>query len=224
MGSDARELPRYSAGEVARVLDVPRSAVQYWTRGRRLHAPAVEPPVQRPARLSFVNLVELHVLAAIRRRHPVSLPRLREALDALAAPAGDGAAAAGRLADARLAGAGLEPFVERYGASAGVSPAGRIALRVVLGAALRRVERDAAGRPTRLYPFTRGRLARTPLAIAVDPERAEGRPVVAGTDVETAEIARRFKLGATLDALAREHGRPPGDIEEAVRFELRPGG
>ena len=33
--------------------------------------------------LSFVNLVEAHVLAAIRRRHGVRLPKVRRALDYL---------------------------------------------------------------------------------------------------------------------------------------------
>ena len=218
---DPRERPRYPIEAAARYLGLPRATVQYWVTGRTPHAPLVETPAQRPAALSFVNLVELHVLAAIRRRHAVSAPRLRAALAPLHARAGEPGERR-PLAGARLEGDGLEPFVERYGTLANIAPSGRIVLRVVLGAALKRVERGPDGLPLRLYPYTRSRLDDAPATVVIDPELADGRPVVRGTHLATGALAARFKAGRSLDELAREHGREPAEIEEAIRYELRP--
>ena len=42
--------------------------------------PLIKPAKRRPLTLSFFNLVELFVLASMRRAHNVSMPRVRKAL------------------------------------------------------------------------------------------------------------------------------------------------
>ncbi len=55
----------------------------------------------------------------------------------------------------------------------------------------------------------------------IDPRVQYGRPVLAGSGIPTAVIAERYKAGESIDALAADYGRDTGDIEEAIRCELR---
>lgn len=219
---DVRERPRYPVAEAARYVDLPPATVRYWVKGRRPRPPLVLCPVQRPAVLAFLNLVELHVLAAVRRRQAVSVPRMHAALADLRGAEGAPGACRHPLANGQLAGEELDPFVERYGELANLTSDARIVLRIVLRAALRRVERDAAGIPLRLHPYTRNRTDGAPAIVVIDPGHADGRPTLVGTGLTTALLAHRFKAGASLAELAREHGRTANELEEAIRYELRP--
>ena len=80
---DRRELPAYSISEVAHYLTVPDATIRYWATGQDNYEPLIEIPANRPALLSFINLVELHVLAAIRRKHTVPMPKVRAAIEYL---------------------------------------------------------------------------------------------------------------------------------------------
>ena len=79
--SDPRELAAYSSAEAAHYLDIPVSTVRYWSLGRDQIQPLLESAQVHPLILSFVNLVELHVLSAIRRKHRISMPMVHKALD-----------------------------------------------------------------------------------------------------------------------------------------------
>src|SRR4051812_43327740 len=83
---DLRYRPVYSAAEAARYLRLPVSTVRAWAFGQRAPSTAahfhsvITPADGQRRRLSFVNLVELLVLGAIRRKHRVSLPQVRSAV------------------------------------------------------------------------------------------------------------------------------------------------
>ena len=66
---DRRELPSYSIAEAAHYLSMPQATVRYWARGQDHHPPLIDVPGGASTLLSFLNLAELHVLAAIRRKH-----------------------------------------------------------------------------------------------------------------------------------------------------------
>ena len=57
--------------------------------------PLIKPASRRPLTLSFYNLVELFVLASMRRAHNVSMPRVRKALSHVEKQLGREATAAG---------------------------------------------------------------------------------------------------------------------------------
>lgn len=83
-GKDPRTVPRYAAGEAALYLRLPRATLKTWVHGRvDQNGRQAEAVIKLPASsglLSFQNLVEAHVLGAIRRQHGVSLQRVRKAL------------------------------------------------------------------------------------------------------------------------------------------------
>lgn len=116
---------------------------------------------------------------------------------------------------------GLDLFIEQYGQLINISQAGQTAMRQIISAALRRVDRDPAGVPVKLYPFTRSAMEDTPAMIVIDPRLSAGRPVIAGTGLATQLIAERYKAGESITDLARDYERGNAEIEEAIRCELQ---
>ena len=215
---DRRELPAYSPAEAAHYLNIPLSPIRYWAAGRTGGSKGLIQPAERhPLSLSFRNLVELHVLGAIRRRFEISMPKVRSSIDLvqrrfkIERP----------LVSTQFATDGIDLFVERYGKLLNVTRDGQVEMRELLEASLKRIERDDHGIPIRLFPFTRNAVDDTPRLIVIDPELGFGRPVIAGTGLVTEEIAARYKAGDSIPELARNYGRPAAEIEEAVRCELQ---
>jgi uncharacterized protein (DUF433 family) len=216
-------MPSYRIAEVAQYLRMPKATVRAWVMGQgRFRLVLALQPHEGVPLLSFVNLVEVHVLDALRREHGISLQKARAALRLLGRLFPD---TAHPLADQDLLTHGGEVFVEHLGRLVSASHEGQIAIREFLEAHLRRVERDPTGRAARLYPFTRKRedpqsLLHEPRLVMIDPEIQFGRPVLAGTGIPTLIIADRYKAGESIADLARDYDRPEEEIEEAIRCEL----
>lgn len=210
-------MPAYSVAEAAHYLGIPTSTVRYWAAGRvGVSEPLLETAAMAPVSLSFLNLVELHVLGAIRREHEVSLPKVRIAIEFLKKQY----ESKHPLASHELETDGLDLFVEQYGQLINISSAGQMAMREVLETSLRRIERDSSGIPIKLYPFTRNDIRAAPKLVVIDPQLSFGRPVIAGTGLATDIIAERYKAGESIDSLAQDYGRKKAEIEEAIRCEL----
>ena len=221
---DARWLPAYSLAEAARYLRLPLPTLRAWVVGRtyatgggpRRSPPALAIARAKPAMLSFVNLAEAHVLAAITRDHDVPLQRVRPALAFLARRFGSPHPLIDRIFETDR----HDLFVREAGRLVNVSRAGQVALGATLDLFLSRIEWDATGIAARLFPFTGRAESGTPRAVVIDPNLAFGKPVLANTSVPTVIVAERFKAGESLAALAADYGRDPLDIQEAIRCEL----
>jgi uncharacterized protein (DUF433 family) len=124
------------------------------------------------------------------------------------------------LAEQRIETDGVDLFVRHLGKLVNVSRAGQLAMREVLDAHLKRIERDASGVAVRLYLFTRNQGFDQPKVVCIDPYVSFGRPVLAGTGIPTMVIANRCKAGETVDQLAADYGRSRLEIEDAIRCEL----
>jgi uncharacterized protein (DUF433 family) len=220
---DPREMPAYRVSEVAHYLRMPKATVRAWAVGQgRFDAVLTLEPREGVPLLSFVNLIEVHVLDALRREHDIPLQKGRRVLRLLSQLFPH---TTHPLADQDLLTDGSEVFVEHLGKLVSASHGGQIAIRELLEAHLRRVERDPMGRASRLYPFTRKRADRQsllaePKFVMIDPEVQFGRPVLTGTGIPTLVIADRYKAGESISDLARDYNRPPKEIEEAIRCEL----
>jgi uncharacterized protein (DUF433 family) len=220
---DPREMPAYRVSEVAHYLRMPKATVRAWAVGQgRFDAVLTLEPRESVPLLSFVNLIEVHVLDALRREHDIPLQKARRVVRLLSQLFPN---AAHPLADQDLLTGGSEVFVEHLGQLVSASHGGQIAIRELLEAHLRRVERDPMGRASKLYPFTRKRADRRsllaePKFVMIDPEIQFGRPVLTGTGIPTMVIADRYKAGESISDLARDYNRPPKEIEEAIRCEL----
>lgn len=222
---DPRKVPAYGIPEAAHYLGIPVATLRSWVIGRhysvaageRFFPPVIELADKKSRRLSFVNLVEAHVLNAIRREHEIRLPKIRRAIAFLR----NKLHSKHPLSDQQFETDGLDLFVQKYGQLVNITQEGQLAMRSVLQSFLKRIKRDTQGMPKKLYLFTRRAEAGEPLAVVMDPTISFGRPVLEGTGIPTTMLAERYKAGDSLDELAEDYGRPKQEIEEAIRYEIR---
>ena len=208
--------------EAARYLKVAPATLRSWVAGRRYPkalnvartAPLIQPARKDPPILSFWSLIEAHVLRSLRTDHGVPMEALRTAL----------AFAEKTLSIDRLL---LSPelrtdasrlLLERYGELIDLSASGQLAMRVAFKDHLARVEWDAWKFPVRLYPFPYSGAA-TAQPIAIDPQIAFGRPVIALRGISTGAIAERIDAGESAIDVAEDYDLSERDIEEAVLYE-----
>lgn len=218
------ETPAYSVREAAHYLRIPKATLRTWVVGQDNFRPVIDSPrPSGPPVLTFVNLVEIHVLDALRCQH-VSLPKIRKALRYIARTM------PGRkhpLAALDIHTGGFGVLVDQWGILVNAGD-GQLEMRHVLEAYLRRVERGPQGSPIRLYPFTRkwphdlsaDEALNEPRHVVIDPHVAFGRPILVGTGIPTEVIAERYKAGESMDELAEDYDRTRPEIEEAIRCEL----
>lgn len=220
-----RRTPAYSYVEAAHYLNLPPSTLSSWFRGQtythddeiRRFRPVVPLDGKPGEGLSFLNLVEAHVLAAIRREHSVPLQKVRRALEYVKKKLG----IERPLADARFETDGVDLFVRELEKLVNVSQEGQLEIEPVIRRFLKRIERDPSGAPIKLYPFTRKSHSTDEAApVEIDPRVAFGRPVLVGRGVPTAILADRFKAGDSLADLAEDYDTSTQNIEEAIRCEL----
>lgn len=221
-----RDVPGYSLKETAYYFGLPASTVRLWARGqayptqkygRRQAEPLFPIAQQRPPLLSFWNLVEVYVLATIRRVHEVPMPRLRSAIDFLMEhpkfrldrP----------LLQQELLTDGIDLFVENLQDLIVVSRGGRTAVRELIRGALTRIEHDPKGLAIRLFPWRQDHKERR--AVETDPGRAFGRMVIAGTGIPIQILSERFHSGDSIDALANDYHLDRDQVEEAIRWDWR---
>ncbi|MDB5813095.1 MAG: hypothetical protein JWM03_259 [Rhodocyclales bacterium] len=210
--------------EAARILGMPSATVRAWscgypykssTGGSRQFEPLITPADVKSKLLSFANLCELHVLSAIRKRHRVSLPKVRASLEFVQTKLNS----ARPLLDTQFRTNGIDLFVEHASTLLNVSSDGQQALRGDFERALSRIERDSSGTPIRLFPFTRVSGGDATRAVVVDPMLAFGRPIISGAGVKTDVIRSRFNAGDSIAEMAADYCVEAESIEEALRFE-----
>ena len=220
--------PAYRAAEAAHMLALPPGTVKAWSFGQDyVHGDgtpkrfrALISAADHNARLlSFNNLCELHMLAAIRRHYRVSMPSVRDSVAfvrrqlEMARP----------LLSSEFQTNGVHLFIKHAGVMLNASREGQTSLSEAFERDLSRVERDVRGTPVRLFPVTRGTPIVTgqPLSVVVDPNLAFGRPVLATAGVTTAVIQDRFLAGDSPSEMAEDYRVDEPEIWEAIRFEHR---
>jgi uncharacterized protein (DUF433 family) len=219
--ADPREIPTYSLGEASRHLFIPETTLKGWvygrTIGRKFNPPLIAAPggTREPRLLSFVNLVEAHILKAIRVKHGVRMWRIRRAVDTLKRVS----KSSHPLADLRLKTDNVDLFVEEYGSLINLSRGGQLGIKEILNAFLERIELDPKGVATRLYPVIRPQVFNSPKIVVIDPFVSFGKPIITGTGIRTAIIADRHFAGDSIDLLADDYNLDSTKIEEAIRYE-----
>jgi uncharacterized protein (DUF433 family) len=209
---DLYELPAYGVPEAARYLRTPYQTLRYWLTGFGHMPPIIQ--MAAPNRLSYLNLLECHMVMAMREVHHLRLPKVRRALASLDKlfPSKH------PFLDTVLETNGVDVLTDNLGKKVNLSRNGQLEMTNFLTLHLQRIEVKPDG-VFRFFPFVMIRSSTEPKYIAIEPTVGFGKPVIAGTGISTATIAARFNARESVDELAEEYGRTKREIEEAIRWE-----
>ncbi len=216
--SDIREAPAYTFAQTARYLKIPAPTVRAWVAGIHSGQQHFKPLIHRPSddsRLSFNNLVEVHVLRSLRTVHEVPMYAVRDALTYA-----EKKCEIPRLLihrDLRAMPGAI--FLERISSLVNLTLGGQLAMRGYFEAHLQRVVYDPTGVPICLYPWLSSTLQESRKTILLNPQVGFGAPVTAKGRISTAVIASRFDAGESSKELAADYKLTRDEIEDAIKFE-----
>lgn len=215
--------PAYPISEAASYVRVAPATLRSWVKGRSYPTASgaghfralIAPADSARGLLSFNNLVEAHVLRALRTRHGTSIKAIRSALDYAQLELGIERLLLSRelLTDAR------DVFLGYYGGLINLSRSGQLAMQAVLSAHLERVDWDNSRLPLRLFPFAGPDVAGSSRHIAIDPAVGFGRPIIFRRGISTHVIVDRIDAGEAARDVAADYGLEIAEVEEAVIYE-----
>ena len=211
------ELPLYGLSEAALYLRVPIKTLEYWAFGRKPISPLIRAASKKPRSLSFMNLLECHMLASMRSLYDLRLPKIRRAVAHLNKTTGFDHP----LIEQPLYTDRIDLLIKEIDRLVNLSRGGQLAIPGIVEAHLERVEYDKQLGVFKFYPFVRERSSAEPKFIVINPALGFGKPVIAGTGISTAVIASRFNARESVPELAKEYGLEEKQIEEAIRWETR---
>lgn len=222
--ADPRTLPSYSFADAARFIGASPATLRSWFKGRTYPTKSGRRRSQRllqsaaPDALSFLNLVQAHVLQGIRLRYHIPMHRVRTALRYLAETVGN----LDMLATREFFHDGEHLLLKLEGTLISLSERGQTVSADILGHYLRRIEYAADGLATRLRPVAQrqGQLYE-PRHIVIDPRLAFGKPCIDRLGVKADVVAERFIGGETIEELSADYGAEPAEIEDAIRWATR---
>ena len=201
------EAPNYGVSEAAHYLRLKPQEVRRWVDNEVVRASGTS--------LSFLNVLELHTLKALRKGTGLSMQRIRRALMEFREMENS----SHPLLDPRLETDGLHLFLHEGDSYFNLNRAGQMGLSQILSTYLKRIDRFESGEMI-FFPFIASEEADEPRTIQMAPQVAFGRPVLANTGITVDVIAGRFRARDTVSDLAEEYGVSSRMIEEAIRLEL----
>lgn len=224
-GRDPREIPTYGIWEASHLLKIPTNTLRSWIRGRNYPTssgtgrfePLIKLPDESLALLSFMNLVEAHVLDAIRYKDRIPLDNVREAIEHLRAKYNS----SHPLAEYEFEHDGVDLFTKMDKDVVNVSRRGQLAIGEIISAYLKRISRDAHGSAIALYPYLQRRAEKVEeqKLVLIDPRISFGKAILVGVGVPTSVIADRSDAGETVEELAEDYGCEASEIAQAIQYE-----
>ncbi|MBN2145089.1 MAG: DUF433 domain-containing protein [Candidatus Aureabacteria bacterium] len=226
--TDPKTKPVYYLSEAAHYLRVNKITLRSWVYGqpsktkghKKLTSPLIEPAgKQGPEKLSFLNLIEAHILFALRQTHKVKMSVIRNAIDYLKKNRNT----QHPLLEKDIMTDGYHLFIKELEKYISISEDGQIVIKDIMEKYIQRIEWDKQGVPVLFYPYTRKPSSSVdcPKNIVMDPTIAFGRPVVSGTRITTAFIFERYSAGDSIHDIVKDYGLKTQDVEEALRNETQ---
>jgi uncharacterized protein (DUF433 family) len=223
--NDIRDYPCYSIDEVASYIGVPKKTLRNWITGysyRTAQGIKQAPPVIKPADpdtnlLSFYNLVEAQVLAATKERN-IGLQRIRRTEEFMREQFNEDRPLLRCIFDTY----GQQIFLQSMSGvnlkhPLNVSEYGQYGFRPILKRYLSRIERDANGDPTSIFPMKAG-ARRQRKDIVIHPFLSAGKPALSKSGVMVETIWRRNKDGESITNLAKDFRLSPSEIKAALQY------
>jgi uncharacterized protein (DUF433 family) len=204
---ESYELPNYSTVEAALYLRLKPEDVRRWADERAIS--------RSSGGISFLNLLELHILKGLRREFGLPLQRIRRALDEY----NQTEYSEHPFLDPRLETDGIHLFLHNGDEYLNLNRPRQRGLPQILSTYLQRIDR-LDNHEFRFFPFIVNEDPQEPRTIQISPTIAFGRPVLVNTGIATDVIAGRFRARDSIADLAEEYCVSTSMIEDAVRWEL----
>jgi uncharacterized protein (DUF433 family) len=161
-----------------------------------------------------LDLIEAHILLAIRRGYEIPLKRFRIAMDYLRETGGDLHFLAHRefLHDRR------DLFLKWEDKLVSLSERGQLVDKEVIAEGLKQITYGDDGYAARFFPRHDERRQES---IVLDPTINFGRPCLVRLGVGAEAIAARFVAGERIADLAQDYAATREEVEEAIRWHER---
>lgn len=216
------DVPRYTIAQASRYVGLSPTTLRSWVRGRNNlrggQSVCPAPLIKAAELLSFSNLIEAHILRALRREEDFRMSFLRTALTV----AERECHIERLLLSEQLRTAAGEVLLEEYGRLINLGRAGQLALRHFFDAHLKRVDWDSQG-PKHFFPGFVDVLApaaeEIPRLIVINPRISFGKPVIASNrGIRVSAIVSRIDAGENEGAVAQDYGVELREVDAAIDF------
>ncbi len=182
---------------------------------RAFFRPVIARPSESDPRLSFTNLIEAHVLRALRTVHEVDLSCIREAVGLAEQEFGierllirpELRASAGKL------------FLDRYTELLELSGAVPTVMLGMLDEYLKRVTFDETMLPIEFRPYSRHPGDPGRELVSLSPFVGFGRSLIRRVGISTQAIVQRLEAGESAEEIVRDYGLNQDELEEAILYE-----
>lgn len=217
--AEIKIVPAYRLAEAARYLGASASTLGGWFRGRTYKAagqqrrarPVLGQHGQAGDTLSFLDLIEAHMLQAIRRGYGIPLNRFRKAMEFLREINPD----LHFLAHKNFRHDRRDLFLQMEDRLVSLSERGQVVSEDIIAEGLQRLDYGKDGFASRLFLHLPGSDRNT---IALDPTLGFGRPVIGRLGIKAEAVGERFAAGEGIADIATDYGAEIMEIEDALRW------
>lgn len=213
--------PRYGIAEAARLIPgLSPTTLRSWVMGRTYPTssgtgrfdPLITLPDPGEPRLSFINLVESHILYGLRSSRELSIADFRTAVEF----AEENYEIVHLLAHHDIRTMAGDLLLDRYGELVNLTKAGQLGMKTILHAYLRRLNYGNTGLAISLAPIVPW--APDSRDYLINPLVAYGRPIIVKHGVPVEVVADRYNGGESLGTLARDYGLKEEEVETAISY------
>jgi len=195
-------------------MDVPISTIRAWVVGQKNMIPITRISQKKPPLLSFVNLVEVYVLASMRKKFEISMQKIRRSLNYVKKELN--IKSQHPLAEYEFRTDGINIFLEHYGKLIDLTYSGQLA-KEIMNKYLTRIEYGYMGLPEKLYPFTTKDEEYSKRVITINPKICFGLPILERIGIPVNTIAERLWAGESSKKLLSEYEISQEEFDEAIR-------
>lgn len=217
---DARELALYTPADAACYLDINPQTLSTWlwgrsyptTMGERFFPPLIEPADPENKLLSFFNLAELHVLAATRYKHHVSMKSVRAAMDTVM----EKYPSHHPLLSIDFKTNGKDMFAQRVDENENLSTPGQLNFKPIMDLFLEHVVRDEHDLVKKIFPLIAGQPDDRIISITYG--ISSSQPVIDGSGVPAWLVHSRYEGGEDMDSIADDFDLAVAKIRRAIDY------
>lgn len=219
-------LPAYTVAEAARYVGVSPSTLQRWFRGKSASSTAkggfrksaVKPVLPTDAGprepLSFIDLIEAHVLLSIRKAYNFPMRKIRTAMDYLAESQGNLIC----LAHKDFYHDNRELYLGHDQSLLSLSERGQLVDKTIMENGLHQIRYGKDGYADEFFPKMGDYNQES---FVVNPNINYGRISLARIGVGADALARRYQAHEKIESIAEDYGATSEEIVEAIRWHDR---